>query len=853
MIAVMALTRPEQEPGGAAGGWRADAPQTAGGLHRSVIDGRDEIRQLLERMVVERRLLTRALNRKTMPESALVERVGDSELSLRTHDFEPGARGPWRLSGVIDGTPFFFHASILDVDPSGRARAALPTAIYRTERRERSRTPAGRDRGPTRVRVSIRNAFEGEGEVEDFSPVGLGLRIRSDAGAPPGDTATIEYLDGVRTGAIELGTIRSSSTLSPGWKRLGVSLLGTDGPMIEVERRDTILGESRLARARTQLALAASAVRAGVGGLGRLSRRRHREVEVRTVEYENRAGERLVGILDTCGEAAGAPVVVIPPAWGKTKETLLPLAATILACFERWRRPVSVLRFDGVRRRGESFNEPECRVPGKEYLRFAFSQGVRDIQATLDFLFGEANLHPSAAILVSFSAAAVDTRRAVAIEQDDRIGGWISVVGAPDLQGAMKVVSGGLDYVAGFERGIRFGRQEIQGVLVDMDFAASDALEARLAFLDDALGDMRAISQPTTWIHGRFDAWMDLERVRLLMSAGSQARRRLIEVPTGHQLRSSVEALEVFQLIAAEVARFAGFEVDGRAVPDAASLRRRAEAERSRLPKRDFRPREFWRDYLVGRDGKPGMELMIETSAYQEFLAQQTRALELESGDRLLDLGSGTGSVSEHLVGSRPLLELRVTELDLVPEALVRARERRASAGRRTQIRVASVVCDLSGRGRAGIPLADSTQDAAVASLLLSYLPEPERLIREVRRVLRPGGRLVVSSLRPDADTSRIWEAGASELVRRQASLGPLPRVDDLGAAMRSFLNSAARLLDLEEQRVFRFFDEDELRGLVEGAGFEVLEVSRAFGTPPQALILAARKTQEPTSDSLKR
>src|SRR5262249_38528400 len=180
--------------------------------------------------------------------------------------------------------------------------------------------------------------------------------------------------------------------------------------------------------------------------------------------------------------------------------------------------------------------------PGSEYHRFTFSQGIRDIQATLDFVYESPRFKPSTVVVVTFSAASVDGRRAVAVESSKRIGGWISVVGAPDLQSAMRVVSGGGDFLGGFERGIRFGMQEVQGVTVDIDHAAAGAIEHGLAFLEDGRMDMAAIDVPVSWIYGQFDAWMDLQRVRALMSVGETSKRRLMSVPTGHQLRSSREA-----------------------------------------------------------------------------------------------------------------------------------------------------------------------------------------------------------------------------------------------------------------------------------------------------------------------
>ena len=104
-------------------------------------------------------------------------------------------------------------------------------------------------------------------------------------------------------------------------------------------------------------------------------------------------------------------------------------------------RPVVVLRFDGIRKRGESHNDPDCLEPGKEHHRFTFSQGVQDISATLDFLERSSEFAPSKTILVTFSAASIDGRAAVVRESAGRIAGWVCVVGAPDLQSAMRVIS----------------------------------------------------------------------------------------------------------------------------------------------------------------------------------------------------------------------------------------------------------------------------------------------------------------------------------------------------------------------------------------------------------------------------
>ena len=82
------------------------------------------------------------------------------------------------------------------------------------------------------------------------------------------------------------------------------------------------------------------------------------------------------------------------------------------------------------------------------------------MQVTLDHL--EETYDTRRAVLVSFSASAVEGRRVVST--DSRIVGWVSVVGAADLQSALRIVTGGVDYPYGYQQGVKFGLQEILGI-----------------------------------------------------------------------------------------------------------------------------------------------------------------------------------------------------------------------------------------------------------------------------------------------------------------------------------------------------------------------------------------------------
>lgn len=99
-------------------------------------------------------------------------------------------------------------------------------------------------------------------------------------------------------------------------------------------------------------------------------------------------------------------------------------------------------------------------------------------------------------------------------------------------------------------------------------------------------------------------------------------------------------------------------------------------------------------------------------------------------GHRVLDAGCGSGPLSAALRAKGAV----VTGFDASPEMIKLARRR---LGADATLHVA----DLSRP----LPFADGAFDDVVASLVLHYLPDWTAPLAELRRVLKPGGRLIVS------------------------------------------------------------------------------------------------------------
>jgi ubiquinone/menaquinone biosynthesis C-methylase UbiE len=111
-------------------------------------------------------------------------------------------------------------------------------------------------------------------------------------------------------------------------------------------------------------------------------------------------------------------------------------------------------------------------------------------------------------------------------------------------------------------------------------------------------------------------------------------------------------------------------------------------------------------------------------------------AAALRSGERVLDVACGTGLVTfaaAHAVG--PAGE--VLGVDLSGGMVDAARQRALQQGASN---AAFVRMDAEA-----LALPDASFDVVLCALGLMYLPDPEQALREMRRVLRPGGRLAVA------------------------------------------------------------------------------------------------------------
>jgi arsenite methyltransferase len=168
-----------------------------------------------------------------------------------------------------------------------------------------------------------------------------------------------------------------------------------------------------------------------------------------------------------------------------------------------------------------------------------------------------------------------------------------------------------------------------------------------------------------------------------------------------------------------------------------------------------------------------------------------TAVADLQPGETVLDLGSGAGAdvlISARRVGPAG----RAIGLDMTDEMLELARENARRAG------VENV--EFHKGYIEEIPLADASVDVVISNCVLNLSGDKPRVLREVARVLRPGGRFAISDVVADEGMDEATRADMQQWTGCIA--GALTRGEFEDAL------AAAGLVDIEIRESHRVHDQ---------------------------------------------
>ncbi len=194
----------------------------------------------------------------------------------------------------------------------------------------------------------------------------------------------------------------------------------------------------------------------------------------------------------------------------------------------------------------------------------------------------------------------------------------------------------------------------------------------------------------------------------------------------------------------------------------------------ARGPARDDHP-DPWRaaDAQTNVDEMAkSLEARGRTPAQARLRRRFLRFVPVESGERILEVGCGTGVVVRDLAG---LVGRRgeIVGVDASRQLLDRARALCRETARRTRIR-------LRAADGASLPFAAGRFDAALAITVILHVADPLRVVCEMARVTRPGGRVglqdqdfgVVAVTHPDRALTERLMRGVAERVYEEPHSG---------------------------------------------------------------------------------
>ena len=174
-------------------------------------------------------------------------------------------------------------------------------------------------------------------------------------------------------------------------------------------------------------------------------------------------------------------------------------------------------------------------------------------------------------------------------------------------------------------------------------------------------------------------------------------------------------------------------------------------------------------------------------------------ALDLRSGQKVLDVAAGNGNVS--LAAARRWC--KVVSTDYVPALLERGRARAAAEGLTIEFREADAEA---------LPFADGSFDVVVSTFGVMFTPHQDRAAAELVRVCKPGGRIGLANWTPEGFIGQIFKTlgkylPPAEGVRSPALWGTRDRLTEMFEPASVSIKTQPRYFNFRYREPEHFID----------------------------------------------
>jgi len=192
---------------------------------------------------------------------------------------------------------------------------------------------------------------------------------------------------------------------------------------------------------------------------------------------------------------------------------------------------------------------------------------------------------------------------------------------------------------------------------------------------------------------------------------------------------------------------------------------------------------EIKKDYSCGDIGYTIDEIRDLPSDISEFslgCGNPVALASIRKGETVLDIGSGGGLdvfLASRKVGSKG----KVIGLDMTEQMLKKA-EQNARKGNYTNVEFRLGEAE-------DIPVEDNSVDLVMSNCVINLVPNKEKVYREIYRILKPGGRFVISDLVTEKELDESIRNNPEKLVACVG--GALTEKDYIGAIKKSGFKNA--------------------------------------------------------------